>query len=77
MLKFLNLTKVRIRYLWTSEALFKKLKNWGADCEKKYNSYTIDPLSHCRSQCGGSGMFIPDPGSELSSSRIPDPHQRI
>jgi len=33
-------------------------------------------------QCGGSGMFIPDPtffhpGSELSPSRIPDPHQRI
>jgi len=40
-------------------------------------------------QCGGSGMFspdsgsdffpsrIPDPGSELSPSRIPDAHQRI
>ncbi len=40
-------------------------------------------------QCCGSGMFIPDPGSdffpsrnpepgsELSPSRIPDPHQRI
>ncbi len=29
------------------------------------------------SQCCGSGMFIPDPGSELSPSRIPDPRQRI
>jgi hypothetical protein len=40
-------------------------------------------------QCCGSGMFIPDPtffhpgsrildpGSEVSPSRIPDPHQRI
>jgi hypothetical protein len=33
-------------------------------------------------QCCGSGLFIPDPtffypGSELSPSRIPDPHQRI
>ncbi len=33
-------------------------------------------------QCGGSGMFNPDPtffhpGSEPSPSRIPDPHQRI
>jgi hypothetical protein len=33
-------------------------------------------------ECCGSGMFIPyppffHPGSELSPSRIPDPHQRI
>jgi hypothetical protein len=33
-------------------------------------------------QCCGSGMFIPDPtffhpGSELSPSQIPDPHQSI
>ncbi len=30
-----------------------------------------DPIS------GGSGMFIPDSGSEFFPSRIPDPHQRI
>jgi hypothetical protein len=33
-------------------------------------------------QCCGSGIFFPDPtffhaGSDLSPSRIPDPHQRI
>jgi hypothetical protein len=25
-------------------------------------------------QCGGSGMFIPDPGSDFFPSRIPDPN---
>ncbi len=25
-------------------------------------------------QCGGSGMFIPDPGSDFFLSRIPDPN---
>jgi hypothetical protein len=29
------------------------------------------------SECCGSGMFIPDPGSECFPSRIPDPHRRI
>jgi hypothetical protein len=27
-----------------------------------------------RAQCGGSWMFIPDPGSDFFPSRIPDPN---
>ncbi len=27
-----------------------------------------------RNQCGGSGMFIPDPGSDFFPSRIPNPN---
>ncbi len=39
-------------------------------------------LIHIRTQCGGSGMFIPDPGSWFlpipdPGSRIPDPGSRI
>jgi hypothetical protein len=47
-----------------------------------FNKSPISIISPIQNQCGGSGMFIPDPtffhpGSELSPSRIPDPHQRI
>ncbi len=30
--------------------------------------------NNARNQCGGSGMFIPDPGSDFFPSRIPDPN---
>jgi hypothetical protein len=36
--------------------------------------YMETVLKHCPMQCGGSGMFIPDPGSDFFPSRIPDPN---
>ncbi len=47
------------------------------------NNYNTDIIIYERkysNQCCGSGIrlfSIPDPGSELSPSRIPDPYQRI
>ncbi len=37
-----------------------------------YNRYSFNDF-----QCCGSGMFLPDPGSEFFPSQIPDTHQRI
>jgi hypothetical protein len=31
-------------------------------------------VGECWDQCGGSGMFIPDPGSDFFTSWIPDPN---
>ncbi len=42
-------------------------------CLAKYKNYYL--WRHSRTQCGGSGMFLPDPGSWFLP--IPDPGSRI
>ncbi len=41
--------------------------------KKKYDASVEVPTK----QCGGSGLFIPDPGSDFYPSRIPDLGSRI
>ncbi len=51
-----------LSYLMTLSGLTNK-------CQTKYLSISLR-----KKQCGGSGMFIPDPGSEFFPSRISDPN---
>jgi hypothetical protein len=39
--------------------------------------WILPHLPFTRMQCCGSGLFIPDPGSEFFPSRILDTHHRI
>jgi hypothetical protein len=66
-----------------SAKLWDLKKNWSLQVQRRKGDYT-----NLRKRCGKweekntrlGGYFawsIPDPGSELSPSRIPDPHRRI
>ncbi len=60
--------------------LYSQKRNCAASLFPKQNYYVLSPNSY--TQCCGSGMFIPDPGSDFFPSRIrtvsiPDPGSRI